>query len=239
MSTSRMNRQQLEARIRSLELENRQLRDQPSTPSRGDATRNRIRECAIDVLAEKGWHADLRDFTEAAGIGNSTFYRHYPGRDELVREVGRQMVQEVYDATLTLQKLDDGREILVQWVETGFGHVHRYGRLAVQVCFPEAIPPYLQDIVRRDALLRFTGWILKKCKEQGHCRPEVSTRSMVRTFFSLMHPFRLRWCEAEGLSQREIFEETLQVFISSYATPTAASLFRSPRFELDSRLDPK
>jgi AcrR family transcriptional regulator len=234
MGTSRMNRQQLEARIRQLELENSRLREQPAVPSRGDATRNRIRECAIDVLAEKGWHADLRDFTEAAGIGNSTFYRHFPGRDELVREVGRQMVQEVYDAALKLQKLDDGREMLVQWVELGFANVHRYGRLAVQVCFPEAVPPYLQDVVMRDALLRFTGWILKKCKEQGHCRSDASTRSMVRTFFALLHPFRIRWCEQEGLSQCEIFEETLQVFIASYATPEAFSSFRAPHFELGS-----
>ena len=219
--TTRPNRRELEQRIEELERENAELRKTGSGSSRAELTRLRIRDCAIDVLAEKGWDADLRDFTEAAGIGNSTFYRHYPGRDALVREVVEQMALEVYDESLRIQKLEDGREMMMRWAERGFAQVRRYGRLAVQVCFPEDVPDYLQDVVRNDEVLRFTGWIVNHCKEQGHCKPAPSTKAIVRTFFALVHPFRLRWCQQEGLSEEEIFEETLQVFLSCHAVPGA------------------
>ena len=209
-------REDLEAEVAELRAENQSLR---SRTTRGEATRERIWSTAIEVLSTIGWEADLKHFTSAAGIGTTTFYRHFDGRDDLVRAVAVAMVAEVSARAEELMKLQDGREIFFHWSHTGFAMVRKYGKLAVQACFPEDIPSYLADIFKNDETYRFTGWIINRCKAQGHCRTDASTRSMVRTFFSLVHPHRVRWCEREGLSDEEIFQETMQVFLLAYATP--------------------
>lgn len=215
--------------LEELQLENDKLRQENAVLRNGTAlaTRDRIYAAAVGVLAEKGWHADLKDFTQAAGIGNSTFYRHFSTRDGLVREVASAMAGEVRERSQKLMcHSGDSLDIFIEWAWTGFEMVERYGRLAVQVCFPEEVPDYLTDVVDTTGVHRFTGWIVKKCKAEGLCRKDHTTPAIVATWFSLCHPHRIRWGTGLGFKRQEIFAETLTVFFRAYSTDPDGAIGR-------------
>jgi len=61
-------------------------------PLRADARRNRERilESARLVFAESGAEAQIDDIARRAGVGVGTVYRHFPTKEALMAELGRQ-----------------------------------------------------------------------------------------------------------------------------------------------------
>ena len=56
--------------------------------SRGAATRTRLLEAAERVFSELGYHdASIVKITEAAGVGQGTFYLYFPSKQEIFDEV--------------------------------------------------------------------------------------------------------------------------------------------------------
>lgn len=52
------------------------------------ATRQRIQDAALRLFVEHGvTETSIRDLAAAAGIAEGTLYRHYPSKDELVRDL--------------------------------------------------------------------------------------------------------------------------------------------------------
>ena len=63
---------------------------------RGERTRRRLLEAAEAVFAELGYHdASIVKITEAAGVGQGTFYLYFASKkdvfDELVRDLNRRV----------------------------------------------------------------------------------------------------------------------------------------------------
>lgn len=57
----------------------------PKTQERGRETRERILTCAVDLLALHGFDAmTMRQLGDAAGLDNSSLYRHFPSKAALV-----------------------------------------------------------------------------------------------------------------------------------------------------------
>jgi len=49
-------------------------------------TRDALREALMQLMGECGWDAiDVRTLCERANIGRSTFYQHYPNKEELLK----------------------------------------------------------------------------------------------------------------------------------------------------------
>ena len=72
--------------------------------ARGEKTRTRIIEAAERVFAEHGFHdASIVKITEAAGIGQGTFYLYFASKkdvfDELVRDLNRRVRHSMKDAS--------------------------------------------------------------------------------------------------------------------------------------------
>jgi AcrR family transcriptional regulator len=64
--------------------------------ARGVETRTRLIEAAEEVFAELGYHeASIVKITEAAGVGQGTFYLYFASKkdvfDELVRDLNRRV----------------------------------------------------------------------------------------------------------------------------------------------------
>ena len=71
---------------------------------RGVETRNRLLEAAENVFAELGYHdASIVKITEAAGVGQGTFYLYFASKkdvfDELVRDLNRRVRHAMKDAS--------------------------------------------------------------------------------------------------------------------------------------------
>jgi AcrR family transcriptional regulator len=71
--------------------------------ARGQATRRRLLEAAERVFAELGYNdASIVKITEAAGVGQGTFYLYFQGKaeifDELVRDLNRRVRRAMSEA---------------------------------------------------------------------------------------------------------------------------------------------
>ncbi len=60
----------------------------PSTDARVARTRLRLTRALIDLTLERGYEAvTIRDLSERAGTGYATFFRHYPDKEALLRDL--------------------------------------------------------------------------------------------------------------------------------------------------------
>ncbi len=69
-------------------------------PQRLDARRNRqaVLDSAVELLSE-GPEASMQQIAEASGLGRTTVYRHFPNREDLLRALFEQLVQEAEGIT--------------------------------------------------------------------------------------------------------------------------------------------
>jgi AcrR family transcriptional regulator len=72
--------------------------------SRGAKTRQRLLDAAEKVFGELGYHdASIVKITEAAGVGQGTFYLYFPSKkgvfDELLRDLNRRVRHEMKEAS--------------------------------------------------------------------------------------------------------------------------------------------
>ncbi|MEU1071504.1 MULTISPECIES: TetR/AcrR family transcriptional regulator [unclassified Streptomyces] len=99
----------------------RQKKETPvdrETPLRSDAQRNRERILEV-ALAELTRSADvpLSAIAKKAGVGQGTFYRHFPHREALVLEVYRYEVRQVADTAAQLLATRAPDRALREWMD--------------------------------------------------------------------------------------------------------------------------
>ena len=65
----------------------------------GGRTKRRLRAALISLLHERNYEAiGLRDLLTVADVGRSTFYAHYRGKDDLLRQNIRTLLKEIREA---------------------------------------------------------------------------------------------------------------------------------------------
>ncbi|MFI0786817.1 TetR/AcrR family transcriptional regulator [Streptomyces lydicus] len=94
------------------------MQQKKDAPLRSDAQRNRERILEV-ALAELTHSADapLSAIAKKAGVGQGTFYRHFPNRESLVLEVYRYEVQQVADAAAQLLETRAADRALREWMD--------------------------------------------------------------------------------------------------------------------------
>lgn len=87
-------------------------------PLRSDAQRNRARILEV-ALAELTRSADtpLSTIAKKAGVGQGTFYRHFPTREALVLEIYRHEMQQVADTAALLLRSREPDRALREWMD--------------------------------------------------------------------------------------------------------------------------
>jgi AcrR family transcriptional regulator len=87
-------------------------------PKRADAQRkmDSLVQAALEVFAESGVEAPVREIAERAGVGLGTVYRHFPQRSDLIVAVYRSQVDECADAAAKLASRHEPFEALVRWM---------------------------------------------------------------------------------------------------------------------------
>ncbi|HEV7764095.1 MAG TPA: helix-turn-helix domain-containing protein [Thermoanaerobaculia bacterium] len=97
----------------------RQKQDEEiSRPKRADAQRkmNALVKAALEVFAESGVDAPVREIAERAGVGLGTVYRHFPQRSDLIVAVYRSRVDDCADAAAKLASRYEPFEALARWM---------------------------------------------------------------------------------------------------------------------------
>ncbi|MFI9045506.1 TetR/AcrR family transcriptional regulator [Streptomyces sp. NPDC053427] len=94
------------------------MQKRKDAPLRSDAQRNRERILEV-ALAELTGSADapLSAIAKKAGVGQGTFYRHFPNRESLVLEVYRYEVQQVCDTAAQLLETRAPDQALREWMD--------------------------------------------------------------------------------------------------------------------------
>ncbi|WP_159765871.1 TetR/AcrR family transcriptional regulator [Streptomyces sp. HM190] len=150
------------------------MAEEKDAPLRSDARRNRERILAV-ALEELTRSADapLSAIAKKAGVGQGTFYRHFPNREALVLELYRHEMQQVADSAAELLAVHAPDRALREWMD-------RLARFALtKVGLADAIrqaagapgspgrPGPAPVLAAADALLR-------AAEEAGTIRPGVS-----------------------------------------------------------------
>ncbi len=94
------------------------MRQEKDAPLRSDAQRNRERilEVALVELTRSA-DAPLSAIAKKAGVGQGTFYRHFPNREALVLEIYRHEMQQVADTAVPLLESREADRALREWMD--------------------------------------------------------------------------------------------------------------------------
>jgi AcrR family transcriptional regulator len=86
---------------------------------RVDAARNlrSLLDAAMDVFAEKGVDAPVREIAERAGVGVGTVYRHFPQRADLIVAVLKSQIDACADAAPAFSSECEPGEALARWMQ--------------------------------------------------------------------------------------------------------------------------
>jgi AcrR family transcriptional regulator len=76
---------------------------------RADARRNRARilDAAAEVFAEKGASASTEEVASRAGVAIGTVFRHFPTKDDLLRALMKELLQQLTDEVARLGREGD------------------------------------------------------------------------------------------------------------------------------------
>lgn len=99
-----------------------------SAPERADARANRQRiiQAALSVLAEKGAAAEIKEVAERAGVGVGTIYRNFATKDDLLRGILDDVIEQymaIHDRALAVDDpvagirlfISDMYEVIERW----------------------------------------------------------------------------------------------------------------------------
>ncbi|SMQ20970.1 transcriptional regulator, TetR family [Streptomyces sp. Ag82_O1-12] len=94
------------------------MRQKKDAPLRSDAQRNRERilEVALEQLTRSAG-VPLSAIAKKAGVGQGTFYRHFPTREALVLEIYRHEMQQVADTAPVLLESREPDRALREWMD--------------------------------------------------------------------------------------------------------------------------
>jgi len=86
---------------------------------RVDAQRNlrSLLQAAMDVFAQSGVDAPVREIAERAGVGVGTVYRHFPQRADLIVAVMKSQIDDCADAAATIAAEHKPGEALARWMQ--------------------------------------------------------------------------------------------------------------------------
>lgn len=145
--------------------------------------------CATrEVLAERGFEADITQILSRAGVGAGTIYRRFANKEALLRAVIDEMVSKTLDDLVEVATtVEDAREAIARTMQVGYNRVKEYGLLPIAL-FAGTEPPEYSDVVDRDALGGLFAALISRGIEQGHFRKDVDIDFAVGIWFSLAAP---------------------------------------------------
>ena len=154
------------------------MRQKKDAPLRSDAQRNRERilEVALEELTRSAG-VPLSAIAKKAGVGQGTFYRHFPTREALVLEIYRHEMQQVADTAPVLLESREPDRALREWMD-------RLARIAMtKAGLADAIPqatsaPGRPEKPGHAPVTEAAELLLRAAEDAGTIRPGVTVSDL-------------------------------------------------------------
>jgi AcrR family transcriptional regulator len=155
---------------------------------RADAQRkmSSLLQAAMEVFAESGVDAPVREIAERAGVGLGTVYRHFPQRSDLIVAVFQSKVDACADAASVLASRYEPAEALARWMHRYVDFIATKRGLAAALHSGNpaysALPAYFNK--RLQPALES---LLDAAVEAGVVRPGIEADDLLRAVATLCH----------------------------------------------------
>ena len=190
------------------------------------SARDRLAQAAFDLFGERGYEqTSIDDITERAGLGRTTFFRHYrskedvifPDHDRLLQQIGERL-QTSSDGTALLAVSDTVRLVLRHYVAEG--DLARR-RDAITSAVPALRDREIASVARYQRLFRefIAGW-MGDPGEPASLRAELMAASVVAAHNHVLR----RWLRGESPDPLAEVDQALGQVIDLFAGPDGGAV---------------
>ncbi len=122
-------------------------------PERSDAraNRKRILDAAMEIIAERGAAAEIKEVAERAGVGVGTIYRNFATKDDLLRGILEEVLRQFDEVRDRALALDDPVEAVSTFVREMYHVLDRWSPVAMAMlsgAFTDEVKEHFLDFLR-------------------------------------------------------------------------------------------
>jgi AcrR family transcriptional regulator len=143
-------------------------------------------QAAMEIFAESGVDAPVREIADRAGVGLGTVYRHFPQRSDLIVAVFQSQVDACADAAASLAAKYEPGEALARWMQRFVDFIATKRGLAAALHSGDpayrALPAYFDQRLRP----AFQG-LLDAAVRAKVVRPGIEASDLLRAVATLCH----------------------------------------------------
>jgi AcrR family transcriptional regulator len=189
------------------------------------SARDRLAEAAFDLFGEREYEqTSIDDITERAGLGRTTFFRHYrskedvifPDHDRLLEQIGERL-RTSSDGTALVAVSDAVRLVLRHYIAEGDLARRRY---AITSAVPALRDREIASVARYQRLFRefIAGW-MGDPGEPASLRAELMAASVVAAHNHVLR----RWLRGESPDPLAEVDQALGQVIGLFAGPDGSA----------------
>lgn len=177
----------------------------------------RVLNAARAVIRERSYALEMTEVARIAEVSVGALYRRYKDRDDLISELGDEMLSwlEFRLARVQQQHSRDAVVWLREANRVGFQNLEQYGQFAIDT-FTRRLPePFISELGKRsDRVSPYLGRIIKSGIEQGHFRADLNVPHSVVIWRGMIAPDLNAL--AEKISLTDLCEMTSDLLLRAF-----------------------
>jgi AcrR family transcriptional regulator len=189
------------------------------------SARERLAEAAFALFDERGYEqTTIDDITERAGLGRTTFFRHYrskedvifPDHDRLLEQIAERLRTSSHGTAL-IAVSDAVRLVLLHYIDEGDLARRRY---ALTSSVPALRDREIASVARYQRMFRefIAGWMADTA-EPAPLRAELMAAAVVAAHNHVLR----RWLRGESPAPVPELDDALRLVIGLFAAPADGS----------------
>jgi AcrR family transcriptional regulator len=185
------------------------------------SARERLAEAAFALFDERGYdETTVDDITDRAGLGRTTFFRHYRSKDDVIFPDHDRMLEQITDrlrtsshGTALVAVSDAVRLVLLHYIDEGDLARRRY---ALTSAVPALRDREIASVARYQRLFRefIAGW-MADTTEPAPLRAELMAAAVVAAHNHVLR----RWLRGESPDPVREVDDALRLAIGLFTAP--------------------
>ena len=182
--------------------------------TKSERTKKKLKKALIDLCYKKNYNdITIEDICKKVDTYRSTFYRYYDTKDQMLREIEKEYIQDTRDLTPTFSLLnskqaDRSYDILLKELTADMQYHHDHRKLCRFLLSPSGDPFFYRKMV--ESVSQLAGPLLM---ERQHS-PEKTMHQYRLAFFSFGYISTIHeWLKRDDCSAEEIARILLQTLI--------------------------